>query len=68
MTHLQKKGMVYYRMAGRSWTEAADLLNLPLNTVKNFGQTQSFRELRQEAILCLDHWIGGEENRDNNLS
>ena len=60
MTHLQKKGIVYFRMAGHSWAEVADLVNQPLNRVKRFGWTQEFRELRQDAMLCLDHWIGSE--------
>lgn len=61
LTDLQKKGIVYFRMAGHSWSEVAYLLNLPLNKVHNFGRTPAFYNLRQDAILCLDHWIGTEE-------
>ena len=67
MTHLQKKSIVYFRMAGHSWEEVANLLNLPLNTVRNFARTPDFRELRQDAILCLDQWFGSEKNSDNNM-
>ena len=60
LTDLQKKGIVYFRMAGHSWSEVAYLLNLPLNKVHNFGRTPAFYNLRQDAILCLDSWIGTE--------
>ena len=63
LTDLQKKGIVYFRMAGHSWPEIARLLELPLNKVKYFGRTQAFYNLRQDAILCLDSWIGTEETR-----
>jgi len=61
MTHLQKKGVVYFRMAGHSWEETARLLDLPLNIVTNFRRTPFFRKLRRDAILCLDTWFASEE-------
>ena len=60
LTPLQKKGVVYFRMAGHSWSEVAHLLNLPLNKVQNFGRTHAFCKLRQDAMLCLEYWIGTE--------
>ena len=64
MTHLQKKGIVYFRMAGHSWSEVAHLLNLPRKMVQNFGRTQVFHQLRQEAAMCLDNWFASEELED----
>ena len=61
LTDLQKKGIVYFRMAGHSWSEVGHLLNLPRNRVQNFGRTPAFYNLRQDAMLCLDYWIGTEE-------
>lgn len=60
MTHSEKKGIVYFRMVGHSWSEVAHLLNLPLEKVKNFGRTHVFHELRQEAAMCLDNWFASE--------
>ncbi|MYC75719.1 hypothetical protein F4X10_08155 [Candidatus Poribacteria bacterium] len=62
MTPLQRKGIVYFRVAGHSWAEVAHLVNLPLNIVTNFGRTQSFRQLRRDAVLCLDNWFASKEN------
>ena len=61
MTRLEKKGIVYFRMAGHSWSEVAHLLNLPRKKAMNFGRTQAFHELRQEAAMCLDKWFASEE-------
>lgn len=66
LTHLEKKALVYFRMAGYSWEEVALMVNLPLSRVMNFGRTQSFRELRREAVMCLDNWFASKENDDNN--
>lgn len=63
VTDFQKKGIVYFRMAGHSWSEVAHLLNLPLNKVQNFGRSHAFYKLRQDAMLCLDYWIGTEETK-----
>lgn len=65
MTPLQRKGIVYFRVAGHSWEEVAHLVNLPLNIVTNFGRTQSFRKLRRDAVLCLDNWFASKENADD---
>lgn len=64
MTPLQRKGIVYFRVAGHSWEEVAHLVNLPLNKVTYFGRTQSFRKLRREAVLCLDNWFASKENNE----
>ena len=63
LTDLEKKGIVYFRMAGHSWTEIARLLDLPLSKVQYFRRTPAFYKLRQDAMLCLDSWIGTEATR-----
>lgn len=62
ITHLQKKGIVYFRMAGHSWTEVAHLVDLPPHVVQNFGRSRAFRELRQEAVMCLDNWFASKKH------
>lgn len=64
LTLLERKGIVYFRVAGHSWEEVAHLVNLPLNRVMNFGRTQTFRELRREAVMCLDNWFASKENHE----
>ena len=66
LTLLEKKGVVYFRVAGYSWEEVADLVNLPLKRVMYFGRTHAFRKLRREAVMCLDNWFASKENDDNN--
>ena len=48
-------------------TNSDERLDL-LEQGQNFGWTQDFRELRQDAMLCLDHWLGSEESSDNNMA
>ena len=62
LTDLQKRGVVYFRMAGHAWSEVAHLLDLPRNKVQNFGRSRAFYQLRQEAMLCLDGWMGAAES------
>lgn len=64
MTHVQKKGIVYFRMAGHSWEEVAHLVDLPHHVVQNFGRSRVFRELRQTAVMSLDNWFASSEHED----
>ena len=64
MTCLQRKRIVYFRMAGRSWKEVAHLVDLPPHVVQNFGRSRAFRELRQNAVMCLDNWFASREHED----